>query len=445
MIHKDITDMLKAEMVPALGCTGPTAYALAAARCRPHLTAGPAHMKVYVSPAYLKIGFGVATPGTSDPGIALAAAIGLMAGDWSLGLSVLKPCTQDDIHKAKAFVEQGNVEILGDWDQSGVYVRAEVATPNETVVSVVSGKHDGIISVVVNGEELFHADMPAEAVKPNESALTPDVIFDYVDRADTDELRFLLDGYKMNLALAEDGIREKLGMESGRVYLRSCFRENDVPADLFENPFQYLPEDLAQRIKILVSAASDARMGGSTYPAMAAMGDGNQGITAMLPVGLAAEHAGADDEKTIRALALSCLMTFYVKIHIGRASAFCLCAIAASAGAAAGIAYLKGLDEKGIRAAVKDVVSPLAGMLCDGAKNGCALKMAIACSTALTAVELAEAGVALGYFDGVADDTLEQTVACITKIATKSQSLLDDAMVESILDKEERKRSEMIR
>jgi len=436
--------MLKSEMVPALGCTGPTAYALAAARCRPHLTAKPTHMKVYVSPAYLKIGFGVATPGTSDPGIALAAAIGLMGGDWTLGMSVLKPCTPDIITDAMAFVERGSVEIQADWEQTGVYVRAEVTTLNETVVAVVSGKHDGIISVLVNGEELFHANMPSEAIKPNENVLTPDVIFDYVDNMDTDELRFLLDGYQMNLALAEDGIRNKLGLESGRVYLRHCFTENNVPADLYENPLHYLPDDLAQRIKILVSAASDARMGGSTYPAMAAMGDGNQGITAMLPVGLAAEHANVDDEKTIRALTLACLMTFYVKIHIGRASAFCLCAIAASAGAAAGIAYVNGLDRKGIRAAVKNVISPLAGMLCDGAKNGCALKMAIASSTALTAVELAEVGVEMGYFDGVTDDTLEQTVACITEIATKSQSLLDGAMVQSILDKEARKRSERL-
>lgn len=440
---KDITKMLVKEMVPALGCTGPTAYALAAARCKPLLTAEPKLMKIYVSPAFLKIGFGVATPGTSEPGIGIAAAMGLFGGNYELGLSVLKTTTRNDIVKAHQMVADGKVQILCAWEQTGVYVRAEVITENETAVSVVAGTHDGIVSVMKNGKELYHADMQTSVVQLNEEGLNPNEIFRYIENVEPEELRFLLQGYHMNLALAEDGLKQKFGLESGRAYLASQFREKEMPADLYIRPFQYLPASLSDKIKILVSAASDARMGGSLYPAMAAMGDGNQGITTMLPVGITADHLGMSEEKIIRALALSCLLTFYVKMHIGRASAFCLCGIASAAGAAGGISYLKRMDEDKIRASVKNAISPLAGMLCDGAKNACALKMAIACSTVITAVELAEAGIQVGYYDGLASDSLEDTVSCITHIATDSQEHLDTSMVRSILEKEEKRRLQL--
>jgi len=441
MTHDDITKMLQREMVPALGCTGPTAYALAAARCRPLMTGPAEKMKVYVSPAFLKIGFGVATPGTAEPGIPIAAAIGLMGGDWTLGLSVLKTCTEEDIERARSFVREGRVEIFSDEEQTGVYVRAEVTTANETVAAVISGTHDGIISVELNGKSVFSKEMPEEAVKPDEDSLTPDMIFDYVDSVNTEELAFLLDGYELNMALAEDGLKHEYGLASGRAYLKNC-QGKSVPADLYDDPMKYMPDSLEKKVKILVSAASDARMGGSSCAALAAMGDGNQGITATIPVGLAAEEYGADREKTIRALALSCLMLFYVKIHIGRAAAFCMCAIAAASGVAASVTYLKGGDRSAIRAAVKNVIAPLAGMLCDGAKNACALKMEVAAATALIATELAEAKIEVGYYDGVADETLEETVEGVTSIAMKSMNMLDGLMVEEILAKENRKNTQ---
>ena len=441
MTYQQLTALLKQEMVPAHGCTGPTAYALAAARCRPHLTAPPESMTVYVSPAFLKIGFGVATPGTATPGIPIAAAAGLMGGDHTLGLSVLKPCTPADMEQAHRFVREGRVRIESDRARTGVYVRAEVVTHNELVTAVVSGTHDGIVLVTVNGEEIFRRELTPEQIRGGGDELRLADIFRYVRSASMTRLRFLLRGFRMNLALAEDGLRQEYGLQSGRAYLAAGFPKGHAPEDLYVRPMDYLPEALGERIRILVAAASDARMGGSRLPAMAAMGDGNQGITAMVPVGLAAEHYGADEETTVRALALSCLMTFYVKARIGRAAAFCLCAIAASAGAAAGIGFLKGLDDGRIRAAVKNVIAPLAGMLCDGAKNGCALKMTVAAASALAGVQLAEAGIELGYYDGVADDTLEDTVECITGIAAKSQALLDNSMVDSILEREARRQA----
>ena len=137
MTHQEITNLLQTEMVPALGCTGPTAYALAAACCRPYLTAASEQIRIYVSPAFLKIGFGVATPGTSRPGIPIAVALGLIGGDHKLGLQVLEPATAEDMRAADKLVDSGIIQVLCDWEKKGVYVRAEVETKNETVLAVV--------------------------------------------------------------------------------------------------------------------------------------------------------------------------------------------------------------------------------------------------------------------------------------------------------------------
>ena len=394
MTHQEITKLLQTEMVPALGCTGPTAYALAAACCRPYLTAASEQIRIYVSPAFLKIGFGVATPGTSRPGIPIAVALGLIGGDHKLGLQVLEPATAEDMRAADKLVDSGIIQVLCDWEKKGVYVRAEVETKNETVLAVVEHTHDGISLIQVNGKTIYEKAIAAGEGEANqERFMTIDEIFSYVENAPLKDIRFLLDGWKMNMALAQAALEQPFGLASGRAYLKEYWK---------------------------------------------ARGDGNQGLTCTIPIGVAAQFLGADEETTCRALAMSCLMLFFVKMNIGRAAAFCLCAIAASAGVAAGLSYLRGMPRELICGAVKNVISPLAGMLCDGAKNGCALKMAVAASTAMSACDLAQDGVQMGFYDGMCDNTLEATVACITSVANQSMDLLDRCMVEEILKKANR-------
>ena len=435
MTVTEITKLLKKEMEPAYGCTGPTAYALATSCCKPYITAPPERIEIYVSPSFLKMGFGVATPGTSQPGIEIAAALGLISGDYTQGMQVLRSSTSDDMEKANELMQKGIIHILCDREKTGVYVRAVVTTGNESVIAVVEHTHDGVSLIEVNGQEKFRAVLTELRIEEQSEKFTLEEIFSYVRDVSTADLYFLVEGYKLNLKLAEDGLKNKFGLMSGRAYLTKYWKDRGIPDDLFEHPMDYLPDSISERSKVLVAAASDARMGGSRLPAMAAMGDGNQGITALIPVGTVAEMMKTSDDRCIRALALSCLLLFYVKMNIGRAAAFCLCAIAASAGSVGGIAYLYGLSEKQISAAVKNAISPLTGMLCDGAKNACALKMAIATSTAFMAVDLAEADVQVGYYDGVANNSLPDTVACITRIANNSMEMLDKFMVDEILKK----------
>jgi len=447
MTHSEITALLKKEMIPATGCTGPTAYALAAANCRPYMTAPPEEIHVSVSPAYLKMGLGVATPGTTRRGIEIAIAIGLTGGDPDAGLQVLQCTTPQQIEEGCALADQGVITVDSATGVHGIYVRCEVVTKRETVIALVEKTHDGVAYVMVNGEMAFKTDGAADTprIEDKPDSLSLDDIFAYVERASLEEVSFLLNGYRMNLALAEDGLKQGLGMGSGRALLRKSLVERSSFEDsvstagqsavvnISENPLACLPQDPAEKSDILVSAASDARMGGSHLPAMAAMGDGNQGITALLPVGVYAEWKGASELETVRALAFSCLMLFYVKMHIGRAAATCMCAIAASAGAAAGIGKIQGLDRKQICAAVKNTIVPLTGMLCDGAKNACALKMSIAVKTAISSIALAAFDVEAGAFDGIAADSLEQTVSNIANVVNQSMDIMDQLMVETML------------
>lgn len=437
MTHSEITKLLHDEMIPVTGCTGPTAYALAAASCRKYVTGKIKEFRVYVSPAYLKMGFGVATPGTTRTGIEIATAAGFVGGDPSLGMQVLKNTTDEDIEKAVQMCDEGIITVFSASGEKGVYVRNEIETDLETVCSVVAHTHDGLSFIRVNGTEMFRAD-PAvgeERIEDHPDCLSLDEVFHYAETCTLDEVGFLLDGYRINLALAEDGIRGGFGLKTGQALLKRTFLGREEPKDLLEHPLLYLPESLQERSNILVSAASDGRMGGSRLPAMAAMGDGNQGLTLLIPIGVAGTVMHKSELETARAMALGALMLFYVKMQIGRAAAMCLCAIAAAAGVAAGYGYLRGLTEAQIKGAVKNVISPLAGMLCDGAKNACALKMSIAASGALQSVELAELGVEAGYYDGVCDDSLEDTVSAITQIANETMDMMDDCMVRTILNK----------
>ena len=435
MNQNEITALLKKEMAPALGCTGPTAYGLATACCRPYVKGELKKIRMFVSPPFLKMGFGVASPGSPRPGIDIAAALGFVGGDYKRGLQVLTTTTAEDMKEAQRLVDEGKVEVYCVWDKKGIYVRAEVATEETSALAVVEHRHDGVSLIQVNGEDVFKAEIsPEEEISYGD--LTLDDIFTYIDNVPVEDIRFLKDeGLQICLTLAEAALKEPYGLASGRAFLKEYWSARGIPEDLFERPMDYLPDDILNRAKVLVAAASDGRMGGCKLPAYTAMGDGNQAVTAMIPVGVTGQLTGATEDSICRALALSCLMLFFIKLNIGRVCAFCLCAIAASAGAASGYGYLRGFGREQIQNAVKNVISPLAGMLCDGAKNGCALKMAIAATTALIAADLARDNVYAGFYDGVCDDSLEETVACITQIATKSMDQLDKYIAEGILEK----------
>ncbi len=417
------TELLAKEVTPALGCTAPVAVALAAARCRAEITAPPCSMEVILSPGIYKNGWGVAVPGTDQKGNDLGAALGLFGGDYRLGLEVLNTAGPADMAKAKAFLEAAKVQVGCSGTEKGIYIEAVVKTAAETVRTIIKDTHSTIVSVEVNGKPIAALPEKEQSVSKEQLRLTYDEILDYIENVPYCDIAFLKEGALMNLDLARFGLENPIGLSSGRALLLAAGGES-------------LPADPPLRSKILTCAAADARMGGSLLPAMSTVGSGNQGITAIIPAAVWAESQGLSDEQLCRGLALSHLTTYFVKQYAGRISSTCLCAVASCAGSAAAITWLRGGTAGQIHSAIKNAVSALAGMLCDGAKNSCALKMGVAAYEAFTFANLALAGAAVGYYDGIAGDSLESTLQHLGQVTACTKEPADNALVAILMAKQ---------
>lgn len=432
--QNNLVSLLKREVLPALGCTGPTAYALVTACCRPYMTAPPQRLTMELSPELFKTGFGVATPGSPEPGIAIAAANGLFGGDWTLGMEVLNTATPATNVQASDFIAARNLSILCDWSQRGIYARAVVTTANETIVSVLEGAYDHILSIAVNGSAVYRSDALGES-EGEKAELDLAMLLSFVNTVDVDRIRFLQDGIDMNYALAIEGIKNPFGHEVGRTLFRKACAGFDE--SFYADPASHIPASACEWGKILVTAAADARMGGCNMPAMCTMGDGNQGITAINPVIAAAQVWDIDEVHTLRAVALSHLVSIYIKSNIGKTTPFCMCGIGSASGVAAAISYLRGATNTQVEAAIINLLSPMMGILCDGAKPGCAFKMCIATEMAFTAAETSLGKVSLGFYDGMADSTLAKTLEHIKEVVKNSSPALSESLVNVIIKKTE--------
>ncbi len=411
---------MKEEVKPALGCTEPVAVALAVARAREELEGKPERAEILLSSNIFKNGASVGIPGSGGlKGNEVAAALSLVSGRSEYGLEVLKDCGPDDVEAAMTLLKAGAVRLSVDRGISGVFVKANVMNGGHTASCTIEKNHSNITEVIRDGT-IISTSASSNGVNGTLSAaeaislMTWEEVMGYLDEADEDDLAFLLEGVKMNLAIAKKGFEDGVGLGAGRM-IRDSF-------DDFESA------DLGTKIKTWCAAASDARMGGVPMPVMSSAGSGNHGITAVLPVALFAEAKGMSDEKKARGLLVSHLATAYVKSRTGRLSSTCGCAFAAGAGAAAGMAWLlsERIDKAG--AAVGIVVSNLLGMLCDGAKESCAFKVGTGAMEAYHAALMADGGIELGT-QGVVGSTVDETIDNAARVASSmgaiEQTLLD--------------------
>ena len=419
--QNNLVSLLKREVLPALGCTGPTAYALVTACCRPYMTAPPQRLTMELSPELFKTGFGVATPGSPEPGIAIAAANGLFGGDWTLGMEVLNTATPATNVQASDFIAARNLSILCDWSQRGIYARAVVTTENETIVSVLEGAYDHILSITVNGHTVYSSDALGET-ESEKAELNLGMLLSFVKTVDIDTIRFLQDGIDMNYALAIEGIKNPFGHEVGRTLFRKACAGFDE--SFYADPASHIPTSACEWGKILVTAAADARMGGCNMPAMCTMGDGNQGITASVPVWKYGKLMGADDDTILRAVCLSDLITIHQKTGIGRLSAYCG-AVSAGVGAGCGIAWLRGADCEGISHTLENAVAMISGCICDGAKASCASKIAMGVSCGILGYDMYAGGNNFRPGDGILGDDVEDTIRNVGILASQGMRETD--------------------
>lgn len=439
-----LKDFLAKEVKPALGCTDPGAVALAVARACKELPDRDevASIRVTVSGSIYKNGMAVGIPGTRGArGNAMAAAMGAICGDSDLGLEVLRNSTSKDVEKAERWVREERVSIYCDPDRSGVYVLASIFTPDHKAVCLVNGNYSHIEKVAVDGVTVME-DISAQSGSSTgfDDDGFPAEFHEAIkmaDEIDEDDKKFLLSGITMNMAVADGGYKPSeictvcgecvQGSRFGRT-LKDIFRLDER-------------DDVALKIRSITAAAADARMSGILLPVMSSAGSGNHGITAILPIAVLGEHLNKSDDETAKALAISHISTSFVKRKLGRMSVVCGCSVAAGAGSAAGMTYMMGGNEEQMSDAMQLLLSNLAGMLCDGAKESCALKVSSASSEAYFAARWAAAGQKLGIPQGLFGSSVEETVENIAKVTRDGMKNVDRIIIE-ILDQRHRPSAE---
>lgn len=358
-----IIDILKLETIPALGCTEPVACALACARCREELGDIPDTIKVLVSGNIYKNGMGVGIPGTGMTGLAIASALGAVCGRTEYGLEVLKKVSEGcNLEVSKKMLDAVEISLLEDAPDK-LYAEAICTKGDNVVRTVVIHAHTNIVLVEKNGETVFKKDyQPLVASKKSTRVeLSVARIWKFIHEVDVKEIEFVLEGAEMNKAISEEGLRSAYGLQIGKT-----LKEN-IDKGL-------LVDDFLNNVLIRATAASDARMDGCEKPVMTNSGSGNQGITVYLPVVVAAERFGSSREQLVRGLALSNLIAAHIHYYMGHLSALCGILIAAT-GSASAITYLMGGTYDQVVNTIKTMCSNLTGMMCDGAKQGCALKV----------------------------------------------------------------------
>ena len=369
---------MKREIVPAIGCTEPIAVALCAARAAEILGRRPEKIMVHLSANMLKNAMGVGIPGTDGMvGLPIAVALGALYGKSNYGLEVLKDVTPECVADARNYLEAGPITV--DLKQGAcdiLYIEVIVTAAQDSVTAIIEGSHTSFTHIEHNGNVIEHkSKSSSQSADENDCTLDLRTVFDFADTAPIEELEFIREAAAMNKKAAEMSFTGNYGHSLGRLLGGSMERH-------------VMGDGILSKILSYTSGACDARMSGAKVPVMSNSGSGNQGISSTLPVAVYADQSGADDEKTIRALILSSLTVIYIKQGLGRLSALCGCVVAAT-GSSCGITYLMGGGYQECTYAVKNMIANLAGMICDGAKPSCSLKVASGISTAVLSAMLA--------------------------------------------------------
>ena len=408
-----IIALINREVVPAIGCTEPIAVALCTARAAELLDTQPEKIEVRLSANILKNAMGVGIPGTGMIGLPIAVALGALVGRSEYRLEVLRDVTPEAVGRGARYIDEKRVCIsLKEDIAEKLYIEVEASAGERRAVAVIAGGHTAFVYLERDGEVLLDKRTASVAEEEaGEVPLTLRRVWDFAMTAPLDELRFILETRRVNKAAAERAFAGEFGHCVGRT-LR-CERERRVMGD-----------SIFSRILSYTSAACDARMAGAMIPVMSNSGSGNQGIAATLPVVVYADETAADEEHTIRALVLSHLTVIYIKQSLGRMSALCGCVVAAT-GSSCGITYLMGGAYEQVAAAVKNMIANLTGMICDGAKPSCSMKLTSGVSTAVLSAMMAMDGHCVTPVEGIIEEDVDKCIRNLTAIGRDGMNETD--------------------
>lgn len=411
--RKQIIDLLKREVVPAIGCTEPIAVALCVAKAAEVLGCRPEKIDIQLSANILKNAMGVGIPGTDMVGLPIAVALGALIGRSEYQLEVLKDSTPQAVEQAKQYLAEKRIAIsLKENIREKLYIEVACQAGAHAAQAIISGGHTHFVHVSKDGEMLLDCRQhSAEEEEEAGPALNMRTVYDFATTAPLDEIRFILDSARLNKAAAEESFRGNYGHSLGRM-LRGNYEHKIMGDSVFSHILSY------------TSGACDARMAGAMIPVMSNSGSGNQGISATLPVVVFAEENGKTEEELVRALILSHLTVVYIKQSLGRLSALCGCVVAAT-GSSCGITWLMGGSYRQVTYAVQNMVANLAGMICDGAKPSCALKVTTGVSTAVLSAIMAMENRCVTSVEGIVDEDVDQSIHNLTRIGSQAMNETD--------------------
>lgn len=408
-----IISLIHRQVVPAIGCTEPMAVALCVAKARELLGSLPESIDIRLSANILKNAMGVGIPGTGMTGLPIAVALGALIGRAELGLEVLRDCNRDAVERGKRYIAGERIRIgLDEAAPDKLYIKVVVAGGGHEAEARIATEHTNFVYLRRDGDVVEDKPVHAGHADDEEDVpLTLRKVYDFATETDVDDLRFILEARDMNEAAAADGLRENFGHQLGKTLCSPLGRG-------------IMGEGIFSKVLSATSCACDARMAGAMIPVMSNSGSGNQGICATMPVAVFAEENHNTEEETIRALILSNLTAIYIKQHLGTLSALCGCVVA-STGSSCGITYLMGGSYEQIAFSVKNMIANLTGMICDGAKPSCALKLTSGVSTAILSAMLAIQNKHVTSVEGIIDDDVDQSIRNLTEIGRRGMDETD--------------------
>lgn len=422
--RKKIIMLVKQEVVPAIGCTEPIAVALCVAKATELLGKRPEDIRLELSANILKNAMGVGIPGTGMIGLPIAVALGALIGKSDYQLEVLKDCSPEAVEEGKRFIDEKRIHIsLKSGISEKLYIEVSCRAQGEEGKAIIAGGHTSFVYQAKNNEVLLDKQLTSDKRLTDEDL--PDLnmrkVYDFAMTAPLDEIRFILETARLNKAAAERSFEGDFGHGLGKM-LRGTYEHKVMGDSVFSHILSY------------TSGACDARMAGAMIPVMSNSGSGNQGISATLPVLLYAEENGKSEEELIRALMLSHLTVIYIKQSLGRLSALCGCVVAAT-GSSCGITWLMGGDYKQVTYAVQNMIANLTGMICDGAKPSCALKVTTGVSTAVLSAIMAMENRCVTAVEGIIDEDVDKSIRNLTKIGSYGMNETDRLVLDIMIGK----------
>lgn len=421
--RKQIIALVNREVIPAIGCTEPIAVALAVAKASETLGKCPQRITLYLSANILKNAMGVGIPGTEMIGLPIAVALGALIGKSEYQLEVLRDCTPEALEKGKQMIAEKRINILLKEDISEkLYIEVICEAGAENSKAIIAGGHTNFVYVSLGENVLLNKQ---QAVQGDETEEEPELsmrkVYDFAMTAPLEEINFILETARINKAAAEKSLKGEYGHALGKT-LKGKYEKEIMGDSIFSHILSY------------TSAACDARMAGAMIPVMSNSGSGNQGIAATLPVVVYAEENKKGIEELTRALMLSHLTVIYIKQSLGRLSALCGCVVAAT-GSSCGITLLMGGGFEQICFAVKNMIANLTGMICDGAKPSCSLKLTSGVSTAVLSAMMAMENKCVTSVEGIIDNDVDRCIQNLTLIGSEGMNETDKLVLQIMTNK----------